>query len=338
MEGKSAPKPGVAVVTGAGGFIGGAVCRRLAESGRSVRGVELSPGAAERIRATGAEPVVADITDAEAMRAALEGASELVHTAAIVSDAGSMADHIRVNVGGTATTLDAAADAGVSRCLHLSSVVVFGFTDTSLQDETAHLRNCGIPYVDTKSASDRLARRRGAVVVRPGDVYGPGSIPWSLRPLELAKAGQLAVNGAGERHMLAVYIDDLVSAIVAVLERGEPGEAYAAFNDSEDITFEQHFNAFAGMCGGRPARRLPRPLIRGAGLLGELTAKVTGEPAPMTRHSAELIDRQGKVSAAKLRGLGWAPEVSHAEGIRRTEEWFRSKGLLSLESSASGSH
>ncbi len=328
MDGTSATSPGTAVVTGAGGFIGGAVSRRLAAAGTAVRGVEVSPQAADRVARNGAEPVTADVTDRDAMRSVLEGADVLVHTAAIVSDAGSMEDHVRVNVGGTAATLGAAADAGVGRSLHLSSVVVYGFRDPDTQDESAPLRTYGVPYIDTKSASDRLARRRGAVVVRPGDVYGPGSIPWSVRPLELAQSGQLAVPAGGDRQMLAVYIDDLVSAITSALADGEAGEAYTAWNDSEHLTFEQHFNAFAEMCGGKPARRLPRPAIKAVGLAGEAYSRLSGRPAPMTRHSVELIDRHGSVSAAKLRAIGWRPEVGHAEGIRRTEEWLRSEGLL----------
>ena len=73
----------------------------------------------------------------------------------------------------------------------------------------AFRRAHGIPYIDTKSASDRIACRRGAVVVRPGDVYGPGSVPWTLRPLQMARAGQLAVPGRGDGLMLPLYIDDL---------------------------------------------------------------------------------------------------------------------------------
>lgn len=316
------------VVTGAGGFIGSAVCRRLVEDGRTVKGVDASALAADRIVAAGAEPVIADVTDAEAMRTALRGASAVIHTAAIVSDAGTMADHVQVNVGGTATVLGAAADAGVARALHLSSVVVYGFRDPSAQTEDAHLRNCGVPYIDTKSAADRVARGRGAVVVRPGDVYGPGSVPWSVRPLELARSGQLAVPRGEDRQMLAIYIDDLVEAIIVALEHGAQGEAYAAWADDEAITFEQHFNAFAAMCGGRPARKLPRALIRGAGFAGEAVARVRGGQPPMTRHSVELIDRRGSVSSARMRALGWTPAVSHAEGIARTEAWLRAEGLL----------
>jgi nucleoside-diphosphate-sugar epimerase len=144
----------------------------------------------------------------------------------------------------------------------------------------------------------------------------------------MAKAGQLAVAGDGSGLMLPVYIDDLVEAIVVAMQRGEPGEAYAAWNDAERVTFEEFFNRYAVMVGGRPARRLPVPLLRVAGLAMEGVAKLTGRPPAMTRHSSVLIDRRGTVSAEKLRALGWEPRVGLDEGMRRTEDWLRSEGLL----------
>ena len=71
-----------------------------------------------------------------------------------------MEEFVRVNVGGTAAVLDAASAAGVARVVHVSSVVVYGYHAPGEQDESAHMRSYGIPYIDTKSASDRLARRR----------------------------------------------------------------------------------------------------------------------------------------------------------------------------------
>jgi nucleoside-diphosphate-sugar epimerase len=112
------------------------------------------------------------------------------------------------------------------------------------------------------------------------------------------------------------------------MQHGEPGEAYTAWNDAERVTFEEFFNRYAAMADGRPARRLPVPLLRAAGLAMEGVAKVTGRPPAMTRHSSVLIDRRGTVSAEKLRALGWEPRVGLDEGMRRTEDWFRSEGLL----------
>lgn len=316
-------------VTGAAGFIGHAVGRHLAAQGASVIGIDAAPDTAERINAERIEARIADVTDPAAIRTALEGAEMVVHTAARVTDAGTMDEHIAVNVGGTVNVLDAAADLGVKRVVHLSSVVVYGFDDPSVQDESAHLRTCGVPYIDTKSASDRLARRRGASVVRPGDVYGPGSVPWTIRPLALAQAGAIAVPGQGAGRMLAIYIDDLVAAIGAAVRLGEPGAAYAAWNDSESITFEEFFSHFTRMAGSRPPRRLPRPVMEAAGLGAELWAGLSGNAPAMTRHSRVLIDRRGSVSTRRLReDLGWEPVVGIEEGIALTERWLRESGIL----------
>ncbi|HKG35522.1 MAG TPA: NAD-dependent epimerase/dehydratase family protein [Solirubrobacterales bacterium] len=317
-----------AVVTGAGGFIGAALCRRLARAGAEVSGLDANPAAQQRIREAGAEPRLADVTDAGAVALALDGADLVLHAAAIVSDAGTMETHVKVNVGGTVNVLAAAESAGVDRVLHVSSVVVYGYDDPGVQDENANLRTCGIPYIDTKSASDRLARRQGAIVVRPGDVYGPGSVPWSIRPAEMAKAGRLAVPGEGDGVMLPVYVDDLVDGILVALSQGEAGEAYTAWKDDEPVTFEEYLNRYSGMAGTRPARHLPRPLLRGVGVAMETASRLTGRPPEMTRHAVTLIDRRGSVSAGRLRSLGWEPRVGLDEGLARTEQWLRAEGFL----------
>ena len=125
------------------------------------------------------------------------GVEYVAHTAAVVNDYGSMAEFVRVNVGGTRAVLDAAVDA--QRVLVLSSVAIWGYefeTDVSEDDPP---RPCGNPYIDTKGQQEVLALRRGATVVRPGDVYGPRSEPWILRPLRTMKAGSLRAAAAGRR-------------------------------------------------------------------------------------------------------------------------------------------
>ena len=225
-----------AAVTGAGGFIGSATCRRLAAEGAEVIGVDVNPAVEVSIAETGAEFRSADITDREATIEALRDAEIVVHTAAYVREWGPMRDFIPVNVRGTVNVLDAADAAGAERVVHLSSVVVYGYDADGELDESAFRRAVGIPYIDTKSASDRIACRRGAVVIRPGDVYGPGSIPWLTRPAELLRIGQMILPGSADGTMLPLYIDDLIEAIVLAAQRGNPGHAYTVW-DGEPVGF-----------------------------------------------------------------------------------------------------
>ena len=318
-----------AAVTGAGGFIGNAICRRLASEGADVLGLDVDPARAGLVTAAGADFVEVDVAESEALGPALDRVDLVVHTAALVREWGPMDDFVRVNVAGTAHLLDACAEAGADRVVHLSSVVVYGYDSPHEQDESAFRRIHGNPYIDTKSASDRLACRRGAVVIRPGDVYGPGSVPWTLRPLEMARAGQLAVPDRGDGLMLPLYIDDLADAVVLALAGGEPGQAYAVWDDRARVTFEEHFNRLARFVGGREARRLPRPVLELAGMAAERWAKLRGKPPSLTAHAMTFIDRRGTVSAAKARDeLGWEPRVSYDEGMRRTQEWLHAEGLI----------
>jgi len=317
-----------AAVTGAGGFIGNAVCRELVERGAEVVGLEVKPETAARVMETGASFEACDVTDRAALDRALEGVELVVHTAAHVREWGSMDDFVRVNVGGTRNVLDAAERAGVERVLHVSSVVVYGYDAPGELDEGAYHRTYGIPYIDTKSASDALALRRGAIVVRPGDVYGPHSVPWVVRPLELAKSNQLMVPGEGDGVMLPTYIDDLVEAILLALANGERGRAYTAW-DGEPVTFEEYFNRIAAIAGGRPARRMPRPLATAVAAAFEAIASARGNPPRFSRNAITFIDRRGAASNRRLREeLGWEPRVDLDEGMRRVERWAREEGLV----------
>jgi nucleoside-diphosphate-sugar epimerase len=317
-----------AAVTGAGGFMGGALCRRLVQEGCRVAGLDVDQGAAARIEAAGAEFRRCDVTDAAAVGDALSDRSLVIHTAAIVSDWGAMDDFVRVNVGGTRNVLDAAEAAG-ARVVHISSVAIWGFRFSSELDDDAEPRPCGVPYIDTKGASDVLARGRGAVVVRPGDVYGPRSIPWSVRPLRALQSGRLALPRGRDGLITPVYIDDLVDCIVRAAGSDEVsgGEAFTAWS-GEAVSAAEFFGHYARMLGKR-VPRLPLPLLRAAVGAQELAARVTGRPPEATRWAISYLLRTSTYSTARARErLGWEPRVDLSEGMRRTEAWFREEGLL----------
>ncbi len=308
------------VVTGAGGFIGAAVCRRLAAEGAEVIGVELDAQSAERARRAGAEPRIADVSDPAGAREALADAELIVHTAAFVREWGSMEDFIRVNVRGTVNVLDAAEAAGAERVVHLSSVAVYGYDAEREQDESASPRQVGVPYIDTKSASDRIAARRGAVIVRPGDVYGPGSIPWVVRPVEMMRSRVFALPDRGEARMLPVYIDDLAEGIVLALRKGKPGEAYSIWS-GEGVSFGEYFDRLAEAVGVPAARRMPRALMWLLGATAETGFRALGRPPPFGRHGPHLLARRGSASNERARQeLGWEPSIALEQGILRSAD------------------
>jgi nucleoside-diphosphate-sugar epimerase len=291
----------VIAVTGASGFIGAALCERLRNDGNDVIGVDVAGNPDRR----------ADVSDPAAVVSALAGADAIVHAAAIVAERGRMEDFVRVNVRGTRNVLDAA---GPRRAVVLASVAGWGYEFRRELREDAPPRPCGLPYVDTKGATETLALRRGATVIRPGDVYGPGSGPWVVRPLEMMRAGRFVLPSPGDGVMTLVYIDDLVDAIVRALREPQAaGRAYTVW-DGEPVPAREYFERL----GGRPVRTLPAPFLRAAALaLGMGPAAVT------------FVTRRAAYPNQRARAeLGWRPSTPLDEGMARTREWAREAGLL----------
>jgi nucleoside-diphosphate-sugar epimerase len=281
-------------VTGAAGFIGGAVCRRLAADGDEPIGIDLA-GADRR----------ADIADPAATVAALGGADAVVHAAALVSERGRMADFVRINTRGTRNVLDAAGD---RRAVVIASVAAWGYEFAHDLDEDARPRPCGIPYIDTKGATEVLALRRGATVIRPGDVYGPGSQPWVVRPLEMMRKGRFYLPAPGDGLITPVYVDDLVDAILRALrEPRAAGRAYTVW-DGHAVTAREFFAYHARSLGQGEVRVLPAPLLK-------LAARAIGAgPAAVT-----FMSRRAVYPNARAREeLGWEPRFSLERGMTAT--------------------
>jgi nucleoside-diphosphate-sugar epimerase len=313
-------------VTGAGGFIGAATCRRLVADGHEVVGLDV--GDAGRVESTGARFRRCDVTDLAATREALSGADGVIHAAAIVSDWGPMEEFERVNVGGTRNVLGAAA--GAERVVHVSSVAVWGYEFTEdLTDEDEPPKPWGMPYIDTKGRSELVALEAGATVVRPGDVYGPESVPWTIRPLEGLKSGRLRLPGKGEGLVTPVYVDDLVDCFVRALTSPDAaGRAYTAW-DGHAVTVAEFFSYHGRMLGRDQLPTVPLPIATAAAWLAEQVARVTGNPPTLSRNAITLISRKAVYPNTRAREeLGWEPRVTLDEGMRRTEAWAREAGLI----------
>jgi nucleoside-diphosphate-sugar epimerase len=316
-------------ITGANGFIGRALAAHYRDLGASVSGIDFK-----------ADPewgvVVGDLNQPEQWREQLQGVDLVIHTAAVVSNTATMDLAWTVNVLGTRGLLDACVDAGVKRFLQLSSVAANGFSFPDGVDETYPLRPMGNTYVDTKIASEHVVlayHGSGAIdctIVRPGDVYGPGSRPWVILPLEMIKAGKFLLPAHGKGIFSPVYIDDLVNGIVLAAGKEEGRGQIFIISGEGGVSCEDFFGYHARMLGDSVKLRTAstRTAILLAESLGGL-ARLFGLQSELGRGAIDMLSRNAGYSIEQARKLlGYEPQVSLEEGMRRTQGWAVEAGLV----------
>ena len=304
-------------MTGALGFIGRAVADLYRGRGCEVRGVD--------VRADPALGVVAgDIAEPGGWQRHARGCDLVVHTAATVSLRRDPAPIWRVNALGTRRVLEAARDAGAGRLVHLSSVTAYSFVFPDGVTEDHPLRPNGVPYVDTKVAAEHAVLAAHAagevecVIVRPGDVYGPGSRPWTLLPVQEIAARRFVLPALGRGVFSPVYVDDLVEGIR--LAGAVEGAAGRAFNltDGRGVATRDFFGHY-GRFLGRRIPVVPTRLARALAACASALSERAGRPTEINADSASYLARTGTYSIAAAREvLGYEPAVGLGEGMQRT--------------------
>lgn len=315
----------VVAITGAAGWIGSRVADALEQRDALVRRVDLRPAP---------DIIHGDVTDRAGWEQILDGADTVVHLAAVVGELGEPRDYWRVNVDGTRNVAEAAAEAGVSRFVHISSVVVYGQRFPGGLDEAAPVRASGAPYTDSKIVSEHTALDVGAsrgldvTIVRPGDVYGPGSEQWTIRQIDLLRRRILALPDGGRGIITPIFIDDIVSGILAAAT--EPAASGEIFNimGARGVTYRDFVGYYAEALGTTP-RSVPSWAATWIGTFVHAAYRAAGLRPPVAPESVEYVTHQGAPSIAKAeRLLGWSPTVPFDEGMDRTLSWCRKEGLL----------
>lgn len=303
-------------LTGATGYIGGAIARRLLADGHEVATIARDLARAQALSEAGVRCFPGDVRDRISMREAMSGADWVVHAAAELDFRVPEESMRRVNVDGAENVASLAWKLGVGRLLAVSSIAVFGGSpeDGSAADERSPVvLPLPSPYSRTKAAADAAveawaARGLRVNLVFPSLVYGPPAKKSGTNALLRAFAlNRMPAVVGGDRIARWIHLDDLVEGIARLIDRAPAGEGYLMTGEAAPVG--EVVRRVCDIAGARPPRlRLSPAVAYGALTLLGPALRAAGVRGLPTRPQVRSLARHWNFDDSKARrGLDWTP-------------------------------
>ncbi|MBN2599190.1 MAG: NAD(P)-dependent oxidoreductase [Candidatus Thermoplasmatota archaeon] len=309
------------LVTGASGFIGSALVKRLVQRGHRVRAVlhTTSPPKPE----TQAEYVVADLANPRSLSPLISDIDVVFHCAALVKDFGPKKEIMNINLKGTQYLVQASKNK-IRQFIYLS-----------------HLHSTSSKYIGAYSASKGFAERYllkqhqndqfPVVIIRPGSVFGPGAITWCLRPLQAIQQDRIALIDHGAGIFLHTYIENLLDGLLSVLTASHlDGEIIEITDGDNNTTWKTYLNDLAALARKPPiTRNLTKTT---ASLLSHsmmIRYSLLHKTPLLTPTAVHLFTSHRTVSLEKANKLlGYSPIVDYAEAMKSIEQWLKKEHYI----------
>ena len=329
------------LVTGGTGFLGTSLTRRLLSDGVRVRVLTRSAPRAQPLADLGADIAIGDITDRDAVQAALDGIRLAYHLAGPLLVPGiPPAEYRNAHVTGTKLLLACAARTpSLERFVYCSTTGVLGVTGDRPAPEDAPFRPTNV-YEMAKADAEIAVRKSWpdgfpAVIARPGLVYGPGDL--HLLPFYRSiLRRRFRPIGRGQAWLHPIYIDDMTEALVRCGRRGAAlGECFHLAG-REPVPITQLADAIAGAQGTRlPPGYIPVVAAKAVAGLGDRLPGGLKQAAPLTSNRLDFLTHSRVYDVTKAaRLLGFAAMTDLPTGVARTVAWYRHRGLLPAEAAS----
>lgn len=317
-------------ITGATGFIGGRIARKLLERGDQVVALVRSQQDAAVLQAAGAKVVFGDITERDSLRAGMDGCEVVYHAAGWYKLGSSDRPKAEaINVDGARNVLELAFELGIPKIVYTSSVAAFGDTKGVLVTEKTPLPvggNFKTIYDLTKwmahiEAERLIAKGAPIMIVMPGVVFGPGDTGYVRDMMTAWYQGLLMIVPGPEFTFTLAHVEDIANGHILAADKGRPGESYILAGPS--LNLRETLNLWAGLTG-RPAPILflPARFVKPfAPILAKLASWLSIRTL-LNRDTLALLDTTYTADSSKARAeLGWQLRPL-TEGFQETFEWL----------------
>jgi len=325
------------LVTGATGFVGSAIVRRLLDNGETVRVLARPESDRRNLDGLAIDVTEGDLLKPETLVDAVAGCEGLFHVAADyrlwTRDPDAM---FRANVEGTRQILVAAGNAGVKRIVYTSSVATLGIVPGGVADEDTPVTYddmIGV-YKQSKFRAEEAAKQVIAELSLPAVIVNP-STPIGPRDIKPTPTGRMVVEAAAGRMpayvdtgLNIVHVDDVADGHLLAYEKGRIGERYVL--GGENLELGDILSRIAEICGRKPpSMRIPHGLIMPIAHVAEWWTRLTGGSEPfVTVDGVKMAKKKMFFSSAKAETeLGYAARPA-GEALRDAVDWFRANGYL----------
>jgi nucleoside-diphosphate-sugar epimerase len=322
-----------AFVTGATGFLGGELVRRLASEGVFLKALARRPNRDLYIKdIENVEIVMGNISDGEKMRELVQGCDIVFHVAAATS--GKLDYQLETNVVGTRNMAIAAAEAKVRHFVHVSSIAVYGYMVRGLVTEDRPQKHKSVPYNMSKSQAEKALievsqeHDLSYSIVRPGMIFGPRSGLWTKTFFRWAKMKPTPFFGGIDGITMPIYVDDVVDMMLHVATHPKAaGEAFNCVIDPQP-SLREFVGSYQQLAGHNHWFNIPIGLVKAFVPLADIALQLVGEPQD-TSDLLSYLESDVHYSMAKARDLlDWQAQVSLQEGIQYCIPYLQEKGLL----------
>jgi dihydroflavonol-4-reductase len=323
------------LVTGASGFLGAKLVRRLIANGETVHVLHRKSSNLEELKDLNFESKIGDVTDRDSVIQACLDVDTVFHLAGVIGYSRAMRQAmIDVNVGGTQNVVEACQTGRKPKLVYMSSVVAVGasFTPNALNESSPYdIRRLDLGYFETKREAEDFVKnqtRRGrieSVILNPSTIYGAGDAKKSSRKTQMKVAqGKLPFYTSGG--VSVVHEADVVEAVLKAREIGRNGERYIL--SGENLTIHELFNRIAGFAGVQPPKiYLPNPAVFALGKIGDVMEKF-GKKGPLNSENAWTAVLYHWFDHGKAKEeLGFQPRAADI-ALKESVDWMKQQGLV----------